>query len=103
MKVQVTQEKTELLIGTFDDKLIYSFISEQDNDVAILCRKNSKYYWNYLSSTQLVWFAEYDTMQEAIIGVTSTPDYKTLHCTPIFEFLNLSEFIDWISKSKLLK
>lgn len=86
-KITYTQE------SDVSEENIYAF--HDRFDIAILCRKDNIFFWKCLCSTQMVWYKNYKTIEEAIKNIVLIEEYKQHSCGPIMEFSTLKEFLVW--------
>lgn len=92
---EIVKIKYETIIESdVSDDLIYAFVDGKDS-IAVLSRKDNQFYWSSLSSTKMVWYKMYDSIEEAIEGVIKVKEYKERKCGAIMEFSNCKQFIEW--------
>ena len=75
------------------EELIYAF--GKKDDITVLVRKSNKFYWKSLCATNIVWYDEYKTIEQAIDGVFNVKEYKEGGYSEINEFEDLKEFLKW--------
>ncbi len=79
-----------------DENLIYAFGNK--NDICVLVRKNGAFYWKALTATNMVWYDEYKTIEQAIDCILQKQEYKERNYSQIMEFGNLEDFFNWSLK-----